>query len=97
MEKIRFMLDGCDISFSAEAPPYMTLKQLLEQCDRIRPDYCACGIRSWDPERDYEIELSFDYDDVTQLVDYVSCEIAPKGKKWRYLFGKWYVEETKEI
>lgn len=33
-----FLLDGCDISFIAEAPADITLKQLLAQCDRIQED-----------------------------------------------------------
>ena len=43
---IKFVLDGCDISFVAEAPEDITLKQLLEQCDKITPMWCACGISS---------------------------------------------------
>ena len=50
---LRFMLDGCDISFAAKAPADMTLAQLLKQCDRIHPDYCACGIRSTDEEPEF--------------------------------------------
>ena len=29
--KIKFILNGCDISFIAEAPEDMTVKQLVEQ------------------------------------------------------------------
>lgn len=77
--KVHFMLDGCDISFGAEAPVDMTLAELLKQCDRITPDWCACGIRSYNPERDYSrVELSFDYDDVKKVDDPVSCTIRPK-------------------
>lgn len=54
---MKFILDGCDISFLAEAPEDITLKELLAQTDKIKPDWCACGIRSadeseakWDPE-----------------------------------------------
>ncbi len=45
---IKFILNGCDISFIAEAPADITLEQLLKQCDKIIPDYCACGICSLD-------------------------------------------------
>ena len=41
--KIKFILNGCDISFIAEAPEDMTVKQLVEQASRIQPDWCACG------------------------------------------------------
>lgn len=76
MRRIKFILDGCDISFVAEAPEDITLSQLLKQCDRIKPDWCACGIRSFDGERDYSnVELTFDYDDVRKTSDSVSCSI----------------------
>lgn len=34
---MKFVLNGCDISFVAEAPADITLEQLLKQCDRIKP------------------------------------------------------------
>lgn len=78
-ERVHFILDGCDISFGAEAPADITLAELLKQCDRVKPDYCACGIRSYNPEKDYsQIELSFDYDDVCKTDENVSCSIEPK-------------------
>ena len=49
--KIKFLLNGCDICFVAEAPKDITLEQLIKQCDKIKPDYCACGIWS---SRQYE-------------------------------------------
>lgn len=73
---IKFVLDGCDISFVAEAPADITLKQLLKQCDKIKPDYCACGIRSW-VEGDYsKTELLIDYDSIKKADGvFVSCRI----------------------
>lgn len=80
---IKFLLNGADLRFVAEAPKDMTLEQLLKQCDRIIPDYCECGICSvyaerglgsetdWDPET----ELVFDYDSVRKTSDDVSCRI----------------------
>lgn len=59
---LRFMLDGCDISFVAEAPADMTLAQLLKQCDKIHPNWCACGIKTAD-ESD-RTELIFGYDSI---------------------------------
>lgn len=47
-DKIKFVLNGCDILFIAEAPKDITLEQLLKQCDKIKPDWCACGICSLD-------------------------------------------------
>lgn len=76
--KIKFLLDGCDISFYAEAPADMTLEQLLKQCDRIEPDYCRCGIRSADFDDD-RLELRFDYDDVEKVDADAPCKIWEKG------------------
>ena len=85
---LRFMLDGCDISYAAEAPADMTLAQLLKQCDRIHPDYCACGICSTDEEP----ELIFGYDSVDYVrgeTGYAACSIdgvnEPTCKFCRYL------------
>lgn len=77
MEKIKFILDGCDINFVAEAPKDITLEQLLKQADKISPDWCACGIRSFG-SREWDCgdtEVIFDYDDVRKANDDVSCEI----------------------
>ena len=76
MDTIKFVLDGCDISFIAEAPNDIPLQQLLKQCDKIKPDWCACGIRSYS-EEDYnkETEIVFDYDNVKKVNEDVSCEI----------------------
>lgn len=76
-EMIKFILNGCDISFEVIAPKDITLEQLLKQCDRIKPDWCACGICSDDYNA--EPEIVFDYDDVRISGDNVSCTILPKG------------------
>ena len=73
MNKIKFMLDGCDISFIAEAPEDITLKQLLKQCDRIKPHWCTCGICSCNDDDEPEIIIS--YDDVKKVNEDVSCDI----------------------
>lgn len=36
---MRFVLNGCDISFLVEALEDITLKQLLKQYDKIQPDW----------------------------------------------------------
>lgn len=75
-KRIKFILDGCDISFIAEAPANITLEQLLEQCDRIKPDWCACGIRSCDEiEAGWNPEIIIDYDDIRKANDDVRCRI----------------------
>lgn len=77
--RIKFMLDGCDISFVAEAPKDITLEQLLKQCDRIIPLWCACGIRSHDPkEHPNKVEIIIDYDDVRKVDEDVNCRIVDK-------------------
>ena len=77
MEKIRFILNGCDISISAIAPADITLKQLLRQCDKIKPDWCACGIKTdneeWSLNSDPEIII--DYNSIRKRDDTVSCTI----------------------
>ena len=75
---MRFKLDGCDISFNAEAPDDITLKQLLEQCDRIVPDYCVCGIRSLQENEYSDIDLKITYDDIQIVSKFPSCIIKPK-------------------
>lgn len=79
-DRIKFLLNGCDISFFASAPKDITLEQLLKQCDRIKPDYCACGIRSLedDWEKNQEIEIIIDYNDVKKANKDISCKIKEK-------------------
>ena len=75
--KIIFMLDGCDISFVAEAPEDITLKQLLKQCNKIKPIWCTCGINNRDME-DYteeDVEIIINYDSVKKVNEDVSCTI----------------------
>ena len=81
MNKLRFVLDGCDISFLAEAPADITLAQLLKQCDKLEPNWCACGIRSYERagfSQEYEPEIIIDYDGIVKASDNVACEI----KNW---------------
>lgn len=74
MDKIKFILNGCDISFYAIAPKDITLEQLLKQCDKIKPEWCACGIKSGD-FKDEDVEIIIDYDSVKKANDNVSCRI----------------------
>ena len=76
MKKIRFWLDGCDIHFIAEAPEDITLKQLLKQCDRIEPYWCACGVRSLDKDDEkFETEILIDYNDIKKVDETAECKI----------------------
>lgn len=75
---MKFILDGCDISFTAEAPEDITLKQLLKQCDKISPDWCACGICSYERagyKGDEPAEIIIGYDSIKKANDDVSCSI----------------------
>ena len=67
MANIKFILNGCDISFVAEAPEDITLKQLLKQCDKLKPDWCACGIKS--VEGNSEAEIRIGYESIEKVVD----------------------------
>ena len=75
---MKFILNGCDISFIAEAPEDITLKQLLKQCDKIKPYWCACGICS--AEDNEEVEIIIDYNSVKKVNEDVSCQIIEKEK-----------------
>lgn len=76
-EYVKFILDGCDISFVATAPKDITLEQLLKQCDKIKPDWCACGIRSWNAEEDYDtVEIMIEYDSIQKADEDVCCRLV---------------------
>ena len=73
---VKFWLKGCDISFMAEAPQDITLKQLLKQCDKIVPEWCDCGIGSIEEEDKNEIpQLLINYNKIVKTSDDVCCEI----------------------
>ena len=80
-KRIKFVLDGCDIRFFAEAPEDITLKQLLEQTDKIFPDWCACGIISEKRQGySFEPEIIIDYDSIRKANEDVACKI---DENWR--------------
>lgn len=69
---MKFVLNGCDISFIAEAPEDIALKQLIKQCDKIKPDWCACGICSLDYagySEDIEADIAIGYDTIEKVGD----------------------------
>lgn len=79
---MRFWLDGCDISFVAEAPEDITLKQLLKQTDKIRPHWCACGIRSLEEhEQGCTTEIEITYDGIKKTSEDVCCDIVEGSKE----------------
>ena len=77
---MKFMLDGCDISFVAEAPNDITLEQLLKQTAKIKPDWCACGPRYLDEsEQNLPVEIVIGYSEIRQANEYVPCQIKEGG------------------
>lgn len=75
---MKFILNGCDISFIAEAPEDITLKQLLTQCDKIYPDYCACGICSCERAgygNNLDAKIIIGYDSIEKADENVMCQI----------------------
>ena len=83
---MKFILNGCDISFIAEAPEDITLKQLLKQCDKIEPDWCACGICSIEhlfkeDSEEYVPEIIIDYDSIRKADDDAPCEIIEEREE----------------
>ena len=79
---MKFILDGCDISFVAEAPEDITLKQLLKQCDKIKPDWCACGVRSYESvygSMKLDTDIFIGYDDIKKANDDVACKLVEGG------------------
>lgn len=80
---MKFVLNGCDISFIAEAPKDITLEQLLKQCDKINPDWCACGICSYEAvygDEHIDTEIFIGYDSITKANIDVPCTIEGGGK-----------------
>ena len=75
---MKFVLNGCDISFVAEAPPDITLEQLLKQCDKIHPHWCACGIcslsRGGYPD-DSQPDLIIDRDSIRKAKEDADCNL----------------------
>ncbi len=81
-ERIKFWLNGCDIAFIAEAPEDITLKQLLKRCDRIHPDWCACGICSLGNGDERQAQIAIDYDGIRKTDDTAPCKIEADAS-WR--------------
>ena len=80
---MKFILNGCDISFIAEAPENITLKQLLKLCDKIIPHWCACGISSYEKEygdRDIPADIIIGYDSIKKANDDAPCTIVGDEK-----------------
>lgn len=80
---MKFVLNGCDISFVAEAPADITLEQLIKQTDKIRPDWCACGICSIENSaysNDKEVDIIIGYDSIKKANEDIACRILDKRR-----------------
>ena len=79
---MKFILNGYEDNFIAEAPEDITLKQLLKQCDKIIPDSGPCGICSFEyfghTEDAFDAEIIIDYESIKKVKDYVCCRIKEK-------------------
>lgn len=78
MNKLKFVLNGCDISFIAEAPADITLEQLINQTDKIKPNWCACGICSLEAAgyvNEQAVDIFIDYNEIKKVDDDVPCTI----------------------
>lgn len=75
---MKFVLNGCDISFVAEAPDDMTVKELVELADQIHPYWCACGVCS--AEDNDKVEIIFKHGKVEKASDDVCCRIYKEIK-----------------
>lgn len=86
MEKIKFLLAGCDISFVAEAPADMTVKQLLDQASKINPWWCDCGVHYLRKSmKDFSPEISFDYNGVKKTREDVECDVKGEVEDCYYV------------
>lgn len=75
---MKFLLNGCDICFVAEAPADITLEQLLKQCDKIKPDWCACGICSLEQgglSENASLDIIIGYDSIQKANEEVNCTL----------------------
>lgn len=81
---MKFILNGCDISFIAEAPEDITLRQLLTQCDKIYPNWCACGICSCERAEfgnNLDADIIIGYESIKKANEGVPCQIRELIKK----------------
>lgn len=74
---MKFMLNGCDIAFIAEAPSDITLEQLLRQTDKIKPYWCACGVRTLnESEKNLPVEIEIGYSYIRKTDEDPPCDIV---------------------
>ena len=76
----KFILDGYDIYIKCVAPADITLKQLLKQCDRIKPAWYGCGIKS-DFMHNAPVDIAIMYDSITKVSEHAPCTILPEVTK----------------
>ena len=77
---INFVFINRDSYLKIVAPADITLKQLLKQCDRIKPAWHGCGIKS-DIMPKAPIDIIIMYDSITKVVEDAPCTILPEETK----------------
>lgn len=76
----KFILDGYDIYLKGVAPADITLKQLLKQCDRIKPAWYGCGIKS-DYIQIAPVDINIMYDSIIKVNEHAPCTILPEESR----------------
>ena len=70
----KFIIEGRGTYLKIVAPADITLKQLLKQCDRIKPAWHGCDLKSdFIPEAPTDIIIM--YDSITKVVEDAPCTI----------------------
>ena len=76
------LLTGCTTE-KTDTQKDITLEQLLKQCDKIEPDWCACGIKSinkyneglTEEYQNPKAEIIIDYNSIKKANEDVSCKL----------------------
>ena len=73
----KFIIEGHDTFLKGIAPADITLKQLLKQCDRIKPGRYGCALQSdFIPEAPIDIIIM--YDSITKVAEHAPFIILPE-------------------
>lgn len=75
----KFILGGYNIYIKCVAPADITLKQLLKQCDRIKPAWYGCGIKS-DIMPKAPVDIVIMYDSITKVSEHAPCTLSGESK-----------------
>ena len=76
----KFIIEGRDTYLKGIAPADITLKQLLKQCDRIKPSRYTCVLKS-DFMPEVPVDIIIMYDSITKVAEHAPCTIIPEESK----------------